>query len=190
VEFLNQNLGRISVKDGVVRSNGDIWLLLGPMREGYDPIRFESGAFHVKEPGLASYPVLRVTPRGADAYARFFGRRLPTDAEWRRALQNEVGAEEPGSKRGSDVALTAPGQSHMDAMLGQVRPRPRGPAPVLDVPANSRGVRGPAGNFQEWSIRAPAQGADAVEYVAMPSAVARHPWEAFDDVGFRCALTK
>ncbi len=82
VEFLNQVLRRIRVENGVVYGDGQIWLMLGEVEKGYEPIVFKDGKFFIIDPGLASHPVIRVTGYGAAAYAQFYGRRLPTEAEW------------------------------------------------------------------------------------------------------------
>ncbi len=41
VEFLNKNISRIKVEGGVVQGDGEIWLLLGEVMEGYEPIIFQ-----------------------------------------------------------------------------------------------------------------------------------------------------
>ena len=82
VDFLNHNLSRIKLESGVVKGDGANWYLLGEVNEGYDPIIFRNNEFHVSDPSFSSSPVLRVTGYGATAFATFFNRRLPTEAEW------------------------------------------------------------------------------------------------------------
>ena len=82
VDFLNHNLTRINLENGVVKGDGANWYLLGEVHEGYEPIAYRNEEFHVNDPAYASSPVLRVTGYGASAFASFFGRRLPTEAEW------------------------------------------------------------------------------------------------------------
>jgi serine/threonine-protein kinase len=82
VDFLNHNLSRINLENGVVKGDGANWYLLGEVHEGYEPIVYRNEEFHVNDPAYASSPVLRVTGYGASAFASFFGRRLPTEAEW------------------------------------------------------------------------------------------------------------
>jgi serine/threonine-protein kinase len=82
VDFLNHNLSRINLENGVVKGDGANWYLLGEVHEGYEPIVYRNNEFHVSDPAYTSSPVLRVTGYGASAFAGFFGRRLPTEAEW------------------------------------------------------------------------------------------------------------
>jgi serine/threonine protein kinase len=85
VEFLNANLARIKVADGLVRGDGRIWLYLGELRPGVEPIVYRGGTFRITDAQLAAHPVYRVTAHGATAYAAQYGRRLPYPDEWRRA---------------------------------------------------------------------------------------------------------
>ncbi|MEW6113169.1 MAG: protein kinase [Thermodesulfobacteriota bacterium] len=82
VEFLNQVLSKIEVKDNMVRSDGQTWFVLGPVFTGFEPIVYRSGRFMLNNPALAAYPVVKVTGYGAAAYARYYGKRLPSEAEW------------------------------------------------------------------------------------------------------------
>jgi len=76
---------------------------------------------------------------------------------------------------------------------------------VMLYRANALGIRGLNRNVGEWGIRktSPASeiGSRAVEYVilggtgkdskrtaAYPGPVPRRPWEAFEEVGFRCVV--
>ncbi len=193
VDFLNQNPSRVAVQDGVVRGDGQIWLLLGAAKEGYEPVVFRDGMFHVKEPGFASYPVVRVTAHGAMAYAQFFGRRLPSEGEWLLARRIGQGLSESRTEEGSSaraIQAKASGRSEMERMHARTAESPPlGPAPVLDALPNALGLRGLDGGVGEWTSRlSPAQEGSPA-YVVMPSAVPRFPWEAFAEVGFRCALT-
>ncbi len=61
VEFLNHNLARIRLVNEVVRGDDEIWLMLGPVREDYEPIVFRDGKFKLTRAAYASFPFLRVT---------------------------------------------------------------------------------------------------------------------------------
>jgi serine/threonine-protein kinase len=103
VEFLNHNLSKISIENGVVKGDGANWFLLGEVRSEYEPIVYRNNEFHVNDPAYASNPILRVTGYGASAFADFFGRRLPTEVELlytmvKGADELEVHKKEPSER--------------------------------------------------------------------------------------------
>ncbi|MHC4458025.1 MAG: SUMF1/EgtB/PvdO family nonheme iron enzyme, partial [Planctomycetota bacterium] len=213
VAFLNQNLSRISIERGVVRSDEKIWLLLGKVAKGYEPIIFRDGEFNISNVAYASFPVLRVTAYGASAYATFYNRRLPTYAEWLRSLENS--GDQPlkptrDTKASQDVMgagnMHAKMHSQMstDASMPQVSPQKL--SVVTDFAPNKFGIRGLNTKISEWGLGGlTASSKDKInnrEYVVLggagnvsgqetpiPSPVPRHPWEAFEEVGFRCVLS-
>ena len=197
VEFLNHQLSHLEIERGVVRGDDEIWLMLGEIYEGYEPIVFLDGEFKVTNATYASYPVLRVTAYGAAAYARFYSRRLPTYAEWLYVLDS-------GGSRLDEQAHDSGGffnEMDLDTMHnqmhGQPQTEPRNPettartlAPVTDYPPDRFGIRGLGRDIQEW-VRwlSPPDSRDKsidADYAVLPEAVIRQPWEAFEKVGFRC----
>jgi serine/threonine-protein kinase len=86
VDFLNENLSRITLVNGVVKGDGANWYLLGEIYEGFEPIVYRNNEFHVSNSGYESSPVLRVTGYGATAFASFYGRRIPSELEWLYAV--------------------------------------------------------------------------------------------------------
>jgi serine/threonine-protein kinase len=215
VEFLNKNISRIKVGGGVVQGDGEIWLLLGEVMEGYEPIIFQDGTFYVHNPQHAACPVLRVTGYGATAYALFFGKQLPTEEEWLFAV--EKGSRAPGefgnaAERSSEVnANTKHGMMHTQTRSQAPSPPsvPKAglpiPYPVILSGQNALGIRGLNENIGEWGIKIPTDGASKgkiQEYVVLGGAlknpehrqgaapaVQRQPWESFAEVSFRCALS-
>jgi serine/threonine-protein kinase len=199
VEFLNQVLSEIQVERGVVKGDGQIWVLLGEVVAGYEPIVFRDGRFFLKDPALASHPVVRVTGQGAAAYAGFYGRRLPTDAEWLIAASGEESSETPVPEASESSGQTL----SMEKMHGQMHSSPsnsqaqwKRPVPVVHFKPNVYGIRGLNRNVKEWGLRAPTRDKEAPIYVIVGGiegnsgqAPSRHSWEAFEDVGFRCALS-
>jgi len=215
VEFLNEMLSKIQVDHAVVRGEGKIWLLLGEVVEDYDPITFRDGKFHVTNPAHAACPVVRVTPYGASAYAAFFGRRLPTDLEWLQAIKEGTPKQEGSSKGAESFGADSPAAGMMERMHAQ-QPAPSKesgdappfPSPVMLYSADTLGIRGLNGNVDEWGIRksmpASENEAETGEYVilggqgkdanstkgsALSAPIPRQPWEAFEEVGFRCVVT-
>jgi serine/threonine-protein kinase len=197
VQFLNQNLSMLTVARGVVRSEDEIWLLLKEIFEEYEPIVFRKGKFHVSNAAYASLPVLRITAYGAAAYARFYNRRLPTVEEWLYAFGNNGKSEKVTPQHDSRTTDTM-AMDKMHATMIQGQTEDNGAAskslasrlvPVSALNSNKNGIRRMLDGFNEWSWLAMTpnvrrQSTDS-DYVLMPEAVPRQPWEAFEEVGFR-----
>ncbi len=190
VNFLNSVADTIEVKEGAVRSlSGKILLYLGEVVEGYEPIVYQGGSFQVKSSAHSACPVVRVTAYGADAYARYYGRRLPTRAEWIYA-----------AAEGRDPSVTAArgGSLFPKAFFEKIKL----PYPVMLFEPNRFGLKGMNETLGCWVLDTLSSGQDgsgAARYAimggfekgdhiagAVPVPVHRQPWEAFEEVGFRC----
>ena len=119
VEFLNHNLSRIKLDNGVVKGDGANWYLLGEVREGYKPIEYQNGEFHVVDFAYASRPVLRVTGFGAAAFASFFDRRLPNETEWLYATIKGV-ASPQSSLNGAAAETIGSNSINMEGMMNNM----------------------------------------------------------------------
>lgn len=185
VDFLNRVLPKIRVQNGVVEGDGKIWLMLGEVKPGYEPIEFRGGEFHIKAAPHAACPVLRITGYGALAYARYYNERLPTDIEWYYALKTGRAPKESGA---------AAEESQKKLPI---------PSPVMLYTPNALGIRGLNANIGEWGTvpveQASGEKAQTNTYVILGGALgerlketpiaaplSRYPWEAFEKVGFRC----
>jgi serine/threonine-protein kinase len=199
VQFLNQNLSILTIARGVVRADDEIWLLLGEIFGGYNPIVFRKGKFHVSNAAYASFPALRVTANGAAAYARFYNRRLPTYEEWLYAV-GIGGKTEVQSGQLDMQSNETPDMENMHARMMESQKKGDESAteslakrlsPVSTYKENKYGIRAMDSGFSEWSLQSASvlseEPSRSPDYILMPTGVTRQPWEAFEEVGFRSA---
>ncbi len=101
--------------------------------------------FGVTEPVPPDEPVLHVNWYEADAYARWAGRRLPTEAEWEKAARHD-----PGSRRSMRYPWGDADPRPAHANLGQRHLRPA-PAGSYAAGQSPHGVRQLMGDVWEWT---------------------------------------
>lgn len=88
------------------------------------------------ESGYTKHPVVGVTWYGAVAYAKWIGKRLPTEAEWEIASYG--GLESPLYPTGGDIEKTQANFFSSDT------------TPVMSYAANEEGLFDIPGNVYEW----------------------------------------
>jgi iron(II)-dependent oxidoreductase len=102
-------------------------------------------SFGVTRPLVPGEPVMHVCWYEADAYARWAGRRLPTEAEWEKAARHD-----PVTGRSRRYPWGDAGPSPRLANLGQryLRPAPAGSYPEGAAPCGARQL---IGDVWEWT---------------------------------------
>ena len=128
---------------------GAAWL---DIVESYCPITENGGEF-VPKIGYQNHPVLAVTWQGAKAYCEWFGKRLPTEAEWERAARGGLegkryswGDAEPDGSQCNFADRSSPyvwGDKNADDGYSET-------APVGSYPPNGYGLYDMIGNVCEW----------------------------------------
>ncbi|WP_399893229.1 ergothioneine biosynthesis protein EgtB [Streptomyces sp. BBFR51] len=101
--------------------------------------------FGVTEAVPADEPVVHVCWYEADAWARWAGRRLPTEAEWEKAARHDPAGERTARYPWGDAD---PGPEHANLGQRHLRPAPAGSYPAGESPL---GVRQLIGDVWEWT---------------------------------------
>ncbi|MFK4226752.1 ergothioneine biosynthesis protein EgtB [Streptomyces sp. NPDC019890] len=127
--------------------------------------------FGVTEPVPADEPVLHVSWYEADAYARWAGRRLPTEAEWEKAARHDPHS---GRSRRFPWGDEDPAPSHANLGQRHLRPAPAGSYPEGESPL---GVRQLIGDVWEWT---------ASDFLPYPG-FAAFPYREYSEVFFGSA---
>jgi len=124
--------------------------------------------FGVTEPVPAAEPVMHVCWYEADAYARWAGRRLPSEAEWEKATRFDPRSGRsrryPWGDADPTAALANLGQRHL-------RPAPAGSYPQGAAPSGARQL---IGDVWEWT---------ASDFLPYPGFVA-YPYPEYSEVFF------
>jgi len=108
---------------------------------------------HSSIAGIETHPVVHVADEDAQAYARWAGKKLPTEAEWEFAARGGV----EGAKFCWGDEHTPGGKVLANAWQGQFPWQNlnldghEGTAPVGSFPANGYGLYDMAGNVWEWT---------------------------------------
>jgi gamma-glutamyl hercynylcysteine S-oxide synthase len=134
-------------------------------REGGQWLRRRFGRM---EPVPLAEPVQHVCWYEADAYARWAGRRLPTEAEWEKAARHDPAT---GWTRRFPWGDTEPAAEHANLGQRHLQPAPAGSYPAG---ASAYGVRQLLGDVWEWT---------ATDFTGYPG-FAAWPYREYSEVFF------
>ena len=138
-DFLNSahSEGRIKTDGKIITQNE---MTLYKMNLDGSGISFEADSFTVK-PGFLNLPVTNVTWQGANIYAMYYGKRLPTEAEWEKAARGTDSRTYPWGNTPPDDSLCNY-KSHVGFLNSVDFYSPSGDSPY--------GCCNMAGNAFEW----------------------------------------
>jgi len=224
-EFLNEVKDSLTIENGVVKNNNEIWFYLGKGSELYEQIIYEHGRFHLRNVEYAAHPVVRVTWFGASAYARYYDKRLVSQSEWdyvfsKQSLRSIIVSadktysplfETPEASAGPEtrihmMPMDTPSDRRETSVNPPARPSAKSDAQTHNSTANRSDIKDIKRDFKEWIIRDDNDQRSPIKIItennnSYSSMIVekslrpgsglksfRYPWEAFSDVGFRCAL--
>lgn len=135
-EVTNEMYAAFLNAQGNQQEEGVVWLAIDD-KDAY--IEVEDGVFKPKD-GADEQPVTEVTWFGADAYCKWAGRRLPSEAEWEKAARGEQSGQYPW---GNEDPL--PFRLNFDQQISN-----RIPVGSYPQGASPYGALDMAGNVEEW----------------------------------------
>jgi eukaryotic-like serine/threonine-protein kinase len=179
VEFLNEIADKVTVKEDMIMEGDSILAYIGDGDASAGQIVYQNGRFRLGDVQWAARPVVRVTWLGAQAYSRYYGKRLPTLDEWQllhRQLDTPV------------LSMPPPGNLPVDEQSSHMQMMRDFNGGSADMTAAGSGIT------KEWlNVKNDDSGPSSIVVKWPPAREAaktlqRSPWEGFGDVGFRTVM--
>jgi sulfatase modifying factor 1 len=136
----------------------------------------------------AEHPVVQVSWQDAAAYAKWAGKRLPTEQEWEKAARGTDGREYPWGNQEPVRELCNFGRNEKGTTpVGKYSPQGDSPYGCVDM----------AGNVWEWTASGDESGGRLLcgggwshpgEYVRLTLRSPHDPLDRYDTDGFRCCV--
>lgn len=121
--------------------------------DGSDCLIEKVGGTYQPKSGYENHPVIQVSWYGAGAYAQFYGKRLPTEAQWEKAARGGlVGKEYPWGDSNPDGSNANFADKNTDYLWSDktIDDGYERTAPVGSYVPNGYGLYDMAGNVWEW----------------------------------------
>lgn len=179
VEFLNEIANQLVIDQDIVKKKDIILIYIGDGSAAADQVVYQNGRFRLRNAEWASKPVVRVTWLGAQAYAQYYSKRLPTFEQW-KALHKQIDDSSTAT-----LPLESPDRETLNPHLEMMR----------DLNGNAGTLRTDVDRVtKEWvDIKTDAGGSNSrvaqrpLNGESRPPLL-RYPWEGFSDVGFRTVM--
>ena len=135
-----------------------------------------------------NHPAVQVSWGDAMAYAKWAGKRLPTEKEWEKAARGMDGREYPwGNQRPTRELCNFNKHEGRTTSVGKYSPQGDSPYGCVDM----------SGNIWEWTVSDDGSGGKVLrgggwshpaDFVRLALRSMHHPDDRYDTDGFRCVL--
>jgi len=188
--FLNQKGNQIE--------NNTPWM---DLNDNDCKIELVNGSYKVKK-GFENYPVIEISWYGANAYALFHGKRLPTEAEWEFAARGGIfsrSSKFAGSNNPDSIAWFRDNSNFEVKPVGSKRPNELG---IYDLSGNAwewcndwygpnyyflSPSESPEGtNFGEYKVMRGGAGSTYPDFLRNTCRNFNLPTDSYTNYGFRC----